>query len=523
MEFALTYWDGRRWVPDAPAPPAADQPHRGRDWLATALMLIIGVGLILPFRGAEASAASLTASPAHGLPGARITVTGSGLQPRTTVAVLFGGMAIGMDAVKVSGRGALRVTFRVPQLSPGVHAITAENRTRATTLTGSGYVAATQFTIDAPAVGSTAPSPTATPPSPPTATPTPEPSGTPTTGPTPSATASASPTPPASPTPQPTATTAPTVAPAPTAPPPPPQTGSVTVCGRSLCQAGSPWYLHGASVLGGMDDPASTTGQARSAGLNTIRIVNFLEERGAPATAAYDEWYWARLDRLIADASANGLKVILDLSTYRNMLVNAGVNPYTHDWSAFVAFAANRRNSVTGMRYGDDPTIALVAIAGEIEPINTPDNRLGITTAQVTEFFVRTFAQWRSVDSVHPVTSGGLLHYGWNSGIDWRAIFAAADACSIHNYSPGDVAATPTVAAHCASLNKPWITEEFGWDTSLGDASRAASFQSIYDLNRAYGSAGVAFWNLGQQVQMPTYDVNETTPLTLDVVRRNAH
>ena len=521
MEFGLAYWDGRRWLADAPAPRAADQPHRGRDWLATALMLIIGVGLILPFRGAEASAASLSTSPTHGVPGARITVTGSALQPRSTVRVLFGGVAIGMETVKVSGRGALRATFRVPALSPGVHAITAESLTRATTLAGSGYVVATQFTIDSPAVGSAAPSGSAAPPNPPAATPTPGASGAPTIGPTPSATASASPTPLPSSTPQPAPTTAPTVAPAPTAPPPPAQMGSVTICGRSLCQAGSPWYLYGASVLSGLDDPASTSARARSAGINTLRIVNFLDERGAPAVAAFDEWHWARLDRMIADAGANGLKVILDLSTHRNMLANAGLNPYTHDWGPFVSFAANRRNSVTGVRYADDPTIALVAVAGEVEPINTPDNRIGVTTAQVTEFFQRTFAQWRSFDAVHPVSSGGLLHYGWNSGIDWQAIFAAADVCSIHNYSPSDIASTPAVAGYCAALNKPWITEEFGWEISLGDASRAAAFQTIYDLNALNGSAGVAFWNLGPQSVSPTFDVNDSTPLTLDVVRRN--
>jgi endo-1,4-beta-mannosidase len=271
-----------------------------------------------------------------------------------------------------------------------------------------------------------------------------------------------------------------------------------------------------------MDDPAGTAARATAAGLNTIRIVNFLDEVSAPSTGAYDEWRWARLDRLVAAAGSSGLKVILDLSTYRNMLANAGMNPYAHDWGPFVSFAANRRNSVTGIRYGDDPAIALVAIAGEVEPINTPENRLGITSSQVTDFFKRTFGQWRSLDTVHPVTSGGLLHYGWDSGIDWRAIFAGADVCSIHNYSAGDVAATPSVAGYCAGLNKPWITEEFGWETSVADASRAVSFQAIYDLNRANGSAGVAFWNLGAQTQMPTYDVNDATPLTLDVVRRNA-
>lgn len=223
---------------------------------------------------------------------------------------------------------------------------------------------------------------------------------------------------------------------------------------------------------------------------------------------------------MIAAAGGVGLKVILDLSTHRNLLANSGLNPYTHDWGPFIQFAANRRNTVTGARYGDDPTIALIAFAGEVEPINTPDNRLGVTTTQVTTFFRNAFATWKRHDAMHPVSSGGLLHYGWDSGIDWRAIFAAADVCSIHNYSDGDTSATPMVASYCASLGKPWITEEFGWERGVGDAARAALFESIYTLQINHAAAGVAFWNLGGQTSSPTFDVNSSTPLTLDVVVR---
>jgi hypothetical protein len=271
-----------------------------------------------------------------------------------------------------------------------------------------------------------------------------------------------------------------------------------------------------------MDDPGTAMRRARDANLNTVRIVNFLDEHGSVGSAPYSEWHWARLDRVIAAASNAGLKVILDLSTYRNLLANAGRNPYAYDWHEFLRFAATRRNTVTGVRYADDATIALVAIAGEVEPINTPDNKLGVTTAQVTNFFRSAFATWRAYDSRHPVSSGGLLHYGWNSGIDWRSIFAAADVCSIHNYSDSDMAATRMIAAFCAGIGKPWITEEFGWERGVGDAARATRFQAMYNLQIAQQAAGVAFWNLGGQTSSPTFDVNTSTPLTWDVVVRNA-
>jgi endo-1,4-beta-mannosidase len=299
----------------------------------------------------------------------------------------------------------------------------------------------------------------------------------------------------------------------------------VTACGTGLCLAGQPWYLYGASQLGGMDDPFARATMARDAGLNTLRIVNFLDEGGSPATAPYNEPRWFRVDRAINAARSRGLKVILDLSTYRNLLWTSGANPYTTDWKPFLSFVANRVNTVNGLTYRDDPTIALIAFAGEVEPNNTPDNTRGITTSQVTSYFQRTFAQWKALDPNHLTSSGGLLQIDWNSGIDWKAIFSLpdSDVCSIHDYSPADqTVTTPAVAAWCGSLGKPWITEEFGWEQSLGDAARANRFASMYALQRTYRAAGVGAWNLGDQVGGTTYDVNPSTPLTWAVVAGNA-
>ena len=61
-----------------------------------------------------------------------------------------------------------------------------------------------------------------------------------------------------------------------------------------------------------------------------------------------------------------------------------------------------------------------------------------------------------------------------NSGVDWKAIFGAADLCSLHNYSGGDVSMTPTVAGWCAANGKPWITEEFGYQQGFDTFTFAA-------------------------------------------------
>jgi hypothetical protein len=195
-----------------------------------------------------------------------------------------------------------------------------------------------------------------------------------------------------------------------------------------------------------------------------------------------------------------------------------------------VAFVTQRSNTVSGVRYADDPTIAVVAFAGEVEPLNTPANAIGITPQQVTSFFERTMGAWRAVDAHHLLSSGGLLQLDWDSGIDWRAIFGLADddVCSIHDYSNADqMVTTPAVATYCGSLGKPWITEEFGWAQATGDATRAAAFSAMYALQVRYAAAGVAFWNLGTQMTgtggvVETHDVNPSTPLTWSVVQTNA-
>jgi hypothetical protein len=83
------------------------------------------------------------------------------------------------------------------------------------------------------------------------------------------------------------------------------------------------------------------------------------------------------------------------------------------------------------------------------------------------------------------------------------------------------------VAAYCAGIGKPWITEEFGWPQSVGDAVRASDFIGMYGLQRTYAAAGAGFWNLGSQVVgingvAASYDVNPNTPATWAAVVANA-
>jgi hypothetical protein len=278
-----------------------------------------------------------------------------------------------------------------------------------------------------------------------------------------------------------------------------------------------------ATVYNGLDTPRLSVSRVQALGLNTVRITDFLDVDGQPATAAYEEHRWRQVDRLIAAAASAGLFVQLDLSCYRNLLKNAGLNPYTEDWAPFLRHVVERRNSVTGMRYGDDPAIALVSFAGEVDAIHSRANTYGLTPDQLLEFYREVQHFWHRAAPEQLLTTGGLIHLDWESGVDWRAIFALPhnDVASIHVYSSGDLAdSAPAVAAYSRALGKPWVVEEFGYPAELGDAERAARFSTMYAAAAGNSAAGVGFWNVGPQTT-DTYDVGPQFPRTFDVVREH--
>jgi endo-1,4-beta-mannosidase len=314
------------------------------------------------------------------------------------------------------------------------------------------------------------------------------------------------------------------------------------------------WKLDGASCYGTSNPGGPGTindvvGMMLDGGLNTIRIVNFFDQGSPssptdPSAAPYRESDWQRVDLILDVLRRSRLKAILDLSVYRNCLQNwlmmngSGTTPYSADWSQFISFAANRVNSVNGLPYKVDPTIAFISFAGEPNPPNSGEP-LKPTTQELTDFYRTVFAQWRAVDREHMLSSGGLLHLDWEekygnpagSGIDWQAIFALSnnDVPAFHNYT-GDVYSkdqdftSPKVSAYCASIGKPWLTEEFGIPQLYADSDRAAWYQAVYELQREYGSSGAAFWNLGRELtsvgQLPTtFDTSPDTPLTWAAVQ----
>ncbi|HEX7345831.1 MAG TPA: fibronectin type III domain-containing protein, partial [Candidatus Limnocylindrales bacterium] len=178
----------------------------------------------------------------------------------------------------------------------------------------------------------------------------------------------------------------------------------VVASADTLTLGGQPFRLHGASIYGtsnpgAPNTPAQTVALASQAGLNTLRIVNPFLEDGVSANAPFAAADWQRVDQILARARGAAIRVVLDLSGFRNHLVRrdilandvadtcaeehpqgvdyAAIDPYRPalqaEWEAFLDFVVGRINSVNNVRYRDDATIAVISIAGEPLPPASDD------------------------------------------------------------------------------------------------------------------------------------------------------
>src|SRR3989344_508701 len=256
------------------------------------------------------------------------------------------------------------------------------------------------------------------------------------------------------------------------------------------------------------------TNLAKLGKVNTLRITNFLDGTSNP----YDAVVWSNIDYLFTNANINHLFLILDLSTYRNLLRRQNTMPYNANlWNNFLDFVANR--------YKNQSRLLSYEIAGEVEAINDADPLRPSSTSALTQFYSGTSTRLRAGDPNHLVSTGGLLFLNWDSGIDWQAIFGLTtiDFAAIHQYSQGDLLETlPAVSQWAQSHQKPFSVEEFGYTQGLGDQTRANNFQTMHDALTNVGGNVFIFWNLGPETAAASHDVGPQTPLVWNWVKTHA-
>ena len=327
-------------------------------------------------------------------------------------------------------------------------------------------------------------------------------------------------------------------------------TGFVQVCGTQLCINGQPFTIHGATAYGTYSSPATEVALAQQAKVNTLAIVEFesqhhvLASLYGPDPTTYAQT-WNQVDAFIGAARQAGLHVVLTLSSYAQSLQAAGQTPTTTDWGPFLSYIANRTNTVTGVQYKNDPTIAMVQLWGEIcypgEADTTCPAGTSGTATDMQNFYHRSITEWQADAPSILISTGGFSHVNTTnaSGIPWQAIESdpANPICELEVNSPNDVTgAVGKFTQYCQQLGKPWYLaawsscyQDTGYPYYLADDSAMAQHaQDMYNLEKglspaSYAAAGDEFWNLRDQgVSAGHCDLGPAYPLTWSVIQNNA-
>jgi hypothetical protein len=320
--------------------------------------------------------------------------------------------------------------------------------------------------------------------------------------------------------------------------------GFVSVSGQQLMLNGQQWIQHGATVYGwGMNNRSALISLAQSAGLNCIEPVNF-ESNFNDVSTSMTEATWVPIDDLLARCRTAGLKLLLNLSGYGHSLAANGQKPTNVDWNTYLSFVMNRVNTINGITYKNDNTIAKIELYGEVAAPNYSEPMRG-TTAETTAFFSRTLGQLRALTSNHVISTGGFSYLDSDSsGIDWQTIMSGVNnqICDIEiNSMPDRNIAVPNVAAYAVSIGKPWFLAAFsscqgvagfGGDANhwANDSLMADHFEDCYRIARAANATapapsnaacGAHFWNLGQTpAQDQNCDISPNYPLTFAKVQQ---
>jgi hypothetical protein len=130
---------------------------------ALALLLLVGVPPTDP-AAAQQQAPEITLDPSVAIPGAIVTVDGSGFQPGQPLVILFGSLQSQPQATgSTDSLGRLRVQFPVPQVAPGSHEVFACTNYNPSASIPCRQMASANLTVPAPATTTTtAPQPTTT-------------------------------------------------------------------------------------------------------------------------------------------------------------------------------------------------------------------------------------------------------------------------------------------------------------------------------------------------------------------------
>ena len=249
-----------------------------------------------------------------------------------------------------------------------------------------------------------------------------------------------------------------------------------------------------------------------------------------------DQWNeeaFVHLDKVIAEAAKNGLLVQLCLTNWwrdtggvTQYLRWAGINDAADDkypfginnekailfytnaetrrlYKAHLEKLANRRNTITGTLYRDDPAIFGWELMNEAQVITGRWAERRAWIAEMSQYL-------KQLDPNHMIAPGD---WGYRSAAERREWLAdhnlpTIDYCDVHNYPRDDhdsFVNSPTAlqefienrAAAAFSINRPLVFGEFGMGVEGHNGfSQLDWFTAFLDGNARAGSAGAMFWIL---------------------------
>lgn len=236
--------------------------------------------------------------------------------------------------------------------------------------------------------------------------------------------------------------------------------------------------------------------------------------------ALLDFWQWAGGVQQINSWLVPGYDPSNDPQRYTFFYSDPRTKAFYKDW---VHHVLNRRNTITGIMYKDDPTIFAWDLMNEPEIDNTTLDSDGIPLAQ--SWISEMSAYIRSIDRHHLVASGGEGFYDRASVIDpgVELSIPSIDFGVWHTY-PDYHGITPEqvidlIHRHgrtAVEAGKPVLLQEFAYSYLHSDQPEV--YKSWVDaIYHDPNSAGWTFWRLvGRETLAPTQDFPEAEnePLT---------
>jgi chitodextrinase len=249
------------------------------------------------------------------------------------------------------------------------------------------------------------------------------------------------------------------------------------------------------------------------------------------------------LDYALSAAKARGIRLIMVLTN--NWKDFGGMDQYdtwynlpNHDqfytdsrtraaYQAWVSHLLNRTNSITGVKYSDDPTVFAWELANEPRCINANKPTSGTCTSSTLVSWADTMSKYiKSIDTHHLVAVGdeGFLNWGrtgdWpyngTDGVDHEALtrLPAVDFGTFHLYPNGwnetTDWGTQWIKDHLTAaqaIGKPTLFEEFGF---LDHSTRDSVYQTWTSTVLNGGGAAWMFWMIAGKLpdgsNYPDYD-----------------